>query len=627
LHVNGSHNTHQREQTLNRFKKTQAPNRALLTNAKCLTEGVDVPAIDLVYFCDPKTSTVDIVQAAGRALRKDKNKPNKVGYIVVPILHKPGEEVAEVVARSSFKNLVRVLQSLGSTDERLVARLCLNNRGESTQGETSLPQISIEGIDDKNLRDSIFSEIINKTGNRLKTFLYANFDSAVDRIKEQQPTRPSPVSDFLTNRGEYQDRGLKQVLGLGRNALKTLAIKAGRATDRTTIAELADLIWGGGERPQDFDSAVVMIKKNYPNRPINVSQFFESQGHYKNNGLEEAIEMGFAALKTLAIRAGKATQETTAAELADLIWGGEKPQNFNSAVEMLKRKYPNRPINITNFFKNQGEFRENGLNQVIGIGFEALRRLAITANLATDGPTMSKMADLIWGEVEKPQNFDLAVTMIKKKQPDRPTDVSDFFNNRGDYRDNGLQEAISMGFKALKTLAITANLATDGTTMSKMADLIWGEVEKPQNFNSAVQAIKKKQPDRPKDVTRFFHSQDNYRGKGLTEAIGMGLKTLKNLAITANLATDGTTMSKMADLIWGVEKPQNFDSLVIKIKEKQPNRPTDVSRFFRSQGIYRGKGLTEAIGIGYHALNTLAIKANQATDGTTHAELANLIWG
>src|SRR6478672_7374276 len=58
--------------------------RALMTNARCLTEGVDVPAIDCVMFADPRQSRVDIVQAAGRALRRYQEK--ECGYIVVPLV-------------------------------------------------------------------------------------------------------------------------------------------------------------------------------------------------------------------------------------------------------------------------------------------------------------------------------------------------------------------------------------------------------------------------------------------------------------------------------------------------------------------------------------------------------------
>ena len=55
-----------------------------MTNARCLTEGVDIPAIDCVMFADPKQSRVDIVQAAGRALRHYEGK--EYGYIVVPLV-------------------------------------------------------------------------------------------------------------------------------------------------------------------------------------------------------------------------------------------------------------------------------------------------------------------------------------------------------------------------------------------------------------------------------------------------------------------------------------------------------------------------------------------------------------
>ena len=59
--------------------------RGLITNARCLTEGVDVPDIDCVLFADPRRSAVDIVQAVGRALRPAAGK--KMGYVIVPILH------------------------------------------------------------------------------------------------------------------------------------------------------------------------------------------------------------------------------------------------------------------------------------------------------------------------------------------------------------------------------------------------------------------------------------------------------------------------------------------------------------------------------------------------------------
>ena len=71
-----------KERTLNAFR--QAP-RALLTNARALAEGVDVPVIDMVAFMTTKQSEVDIMQSAGRAMRKDRDRDDKVAYILLPV--------------------------------------------------------------------------------------------------------------------------------------------------------------------------------------------------------------------------------------------------------------------------------------------------------------------------------------------------------------------------------------------------------------------------------------------------------------------------------------------------------------------------------------------------------------
>jgi predicted helicase len=81
LHISSKRTAGQRSELLRVFVGHK---RALMTNARCLTEGVDIPAIDCVMFADPKQSRVDIVQAAGRALRRYEGKER--GYIVVPLV-------------------------------------------------------------------------------------------------------------------------------------------------------------------------------------------------------------------------------------------------------------------------------------------------------------------------------------------------------------------------------------------------------------------------------------------------------------------------------------------------------------------------------------------------------------
>ena len=95
------------------------PQVRVLSNARCLTEGVDVPALDAVVFLAPRQSVVDIVQAVGRVMRTAPGK--QVGYVVLPVLIPEGEllDADSVLASSDFKQVFRVLRALRSHDERL----------------------------------------------------------------------------------------------------------------------------------------------------------------------------------------------------------------------------------------------------------------------------------------------------------------------------------------------------------------------------------------------------------------------------------------------------------------------------------------------------------------------------
>jgi superfamily II DNA or RNA helicase len=114
LHISSKKTAGERADLLREFV---GESRALMTNARCLTEGVDVPAIDCVVFADPKQSRVDIVQAAGRALRRYPGKD--YGYILLPLVvpHEMGfYEFAETTA---FRQVARIVTALSTQDERI----------------------------------------------------------------------------------------------------------------------------------------------------------------------------------------------------------------------------------------------------------------------------------------------------------------------------------------------------------------------------------------------------------------------------------------------------------------------------------------------------------------------------
>jgi superfamily II DNA/RNA helicase len=119
----------ERKNRLDEFKEAQV---SIMSNARCLTEGVNVPAVDTIAFIDPKESLIDIVQATGRAMRKAQWKEK--GYIFIPVVIDEEDDPEEIIETSDFKSVWRVLQSMIDQDQRLES-LVSNMRVIQGRGE------------------------------------------------------------------------------------------------------------------------------------------------------------------------------------------------------------------------------------------------------------------------------------------------------------------------------------------------------------------------------------------------------------------------------------------------------------------------------------------------------------
>lgn len=137
-HVSGRQSAAVRAKALSGFRDAAT---ALVTNSRCLTEGVDVPEIDLVAFLNRKESVVDIVQAVGRALRMPPGGDKQLGYVLVPLLvdQAAGETVDEAVARAGLDTLWNVLEALMDEDE-LLAETVARARSEGGVGHGALDE-------------------------------------------------------------------------------------------------------------------------------------------------------------------------------------------------------------------------------------------------------------------------------------------------------------------------------------------------------------------------------------------------------------------------------------------------------------------------------------------------------
>ena len=174
-HVDGQHNAFVRKNRIEWLKGDSDGACRILSNARCLSEGIDVPALDAVLFMTPRNSQVDIVQAVGRVMRKAKGKD--YGYIILPVAIPPGTDPANALHNNErFAAVWSVLRALRSHDDRLDAEInkidLNNNPGETIifgpggedndeNGQEVIPfgPVEIPAQD-------IFAKIVEKCGDR-----------------------------------------------------------------------------------------------------------------------------------------------------------------------------------------------------------------------------------------------------------------------------------------------------------------------------------------------------------------------------------------------------------------------------------------------------------------------------
>ncbi|MBI1378655.1 MAG: N-6 DNA methylase [Frankiales bacterium] len=183
-HVDGTYNVLLRNERLDWLKAETEPGTCrILSNARCLSEGVDVPALDSVMFLNPRKSVVDVVQSVGRVMRRAPGK--HYGYIILPIGIPAGMTPEEALRDNTKYQVVwEVLQALRAHDERfnaMVNKIELNRTrddriqiigvgGGAGDSDGTSTATAVQGV--LNLqwldewRDAIYAKIVTKVGDR-----------------------------------------------------------------------------------------------------------------------------------------------------------------------------------------------------------------------------------------------------------------------------------------------------------------------------------------------------------------------------------------------------------------------------------------------------------------------------
>lgn len=242
-HVDGTMNAMQRSSRINWLEADIAPTESrVLTNARCLSEGVDVPGLDSVIFFQPRNSMVDVVQSVGRVMRKAEGKD--YGYIILPVAVPPGVSPSQALNDNTrFKVVWQILNALRAHDDRFNAKInsiALNEGNpdelpvvvdpvvkpkkpivdpapsptDNPTDEDTAKQIALFSLE--RWQEAIYTKLVDKVGSRT---YWEDWADDVAKIAENQVTRITKLVDGADKhlRAEFDDfvNGLRNNLNDG----------------------------------------------------------------------------------------------------------------------------------------------------------------------------------------------------------------------------------------------------------------------------------------------------------------------------------------------------------------------------------------------------------------------------
>ncbi|MGI5451419.1 Helicase associated domain protein [Streptomyces sp. CA-243310] len=138
--ITGSHSLRTRDRLLREF--TEHDGVALIANARVFSEGIDIDGIDGIVFADARGSSIDAVQAIGRALRQKPGAPKKTASIIVPVYTGTDEDPELILESSAYAPLWLTLRALRAHDDRFTERveiLTATEREDSTRAAPATP--------------------------------------------------------------------------------------------------------------------------------------------------------------------------------------------------------------------------------------------------------------------------------------------------------------------------------------------------------------------------------------------------------------------------------------------------------------------------------------------------------
>jgi len=299
-HVDGTFNANQRETLLSWLKADAGENTCrILTNAKVLSEGVDVPALDAIMFMHPRKSQIDVVQSVGRVMRRAEGK--KLGYVILPVAIPPDTKPEEALNDNErYKVVWQILNALRAHDERLDARINQAKIGEDISDKIELVRISSE-TELKELT-SIVDDFATTKTKAAKTGAGIGQEGPTGSSTVSEPVQGDLVFDEFTRAimakivdkcgtRDYWDTWAKDIAKIAQTHITRITtIVAKDGPERTSFLAFLEELHDDLNPEISEAEAIEMLAQHLITRPV-FDALFKDSMFTKENPVSQAMEI------------------------------------------------------------------------------------------------------------------------------------------------------------------------------------------------------------------------------------------------------------------------------------------------------------------------------------------------
>ncbi|WP_342665773.1 type ISP restriction/modification enzyme [Methanomicrobium mobile] len=325
MHIDGSMSSTTRDGLI-RWLKTDSEECRILTNVRCLSEGVDVPSLDAVMFLSARNSQIDVVQSVGRVMRTAPGK--KYGYIIIPVVVPSDISPDKALDDNDrFKVVWTVLNALRAHDDRFnatVNKIGVNKKRPVNIIVGGIPNDEYDG-DDSDENSAKRRDIQSK--------LLLQFEQLQDTIYARMVLK---VGDR-----QYWEAWAKDVAEIAEKQIGRIKNLVKNPDVTKVFAEFVQSLKNNINDSIDDDQAIEMLSQHMITKPV-FEALFENYSFAENNPVSKSMQKMIDILEENSFYKDTESLSKFYNSVRDTVQGIDNPEGRQAVIVRL----------YDNFFKN-----------------------------------------------------------------------------------------------------------------------------------------------------------------------------------------------------------------------------------------------------------------------------------